>query len=220
MLSSSFITIAIIVIIITCAIASQQSQDVVVVKIVEETRDLPIVCVRSNDKVDISYIGYYTTSNDDSNNIEFDRSSSFTFRVGDHKVIAGLEKGILGTCIGEKRQITFPSSLGYENHAKIPKDSTLIFNIYCNDINSIRKNQKWKPIEDFFMVLDTNKNGEIEINEFIVWFSSTDMDDHLGMIHFQRADVNVDGKIDQIEYQKAKNLMVLVDKYGSNLKEL
>ena len=207
------IAVLIVLVIYTTSIGNQE----VIVNIVEETADVAKVCARQGDKVDISYIALYSLNNND---YEFDRSNLFTFRVGDHKVIAGLEIGIIGTCIGEKRQIKIPPHLGYENHANIPKDAILIFNLYCSDINSIRKNQRWKPMENFFSMLDDNKNGEIEINEFIKWFSTTDLDDHLGIIHFQRADANADGKIDQFEYKSAKNLIKLSTEYSSQSKEL
>jgi FKBP-type peptidyl-prolyl cis-trans isomerase (trigger factor) len=94
---------------------SSQSQSQLKVTIVKESNDIHKVCVRDNDRVDMSYIGYYKVNDNDNNNNddelqEFDRSSSvFTFRVGEDKIIAGLNKGIIGACIGESRLVKLSS---------------------------------------------------------------------------------------------------------------
>jgi len=171
------------------------------------------MCVRTNDHVDISFVVYHKPKNSD-DAIEIDRSSNFRFHVGSKSVIEGLDIGIIGTCINEKRQIVVPPSLGYSHHDKIPIGSTLIFNIYCNDINSIKKNVVLKPVDDFFASLDTNSNGSIEIDEFVKGIgSSLDIEDHLVMIHFQRADTNADGTITNSEFKRAANLIKLANDF-------
>ena len=188
----------------------------IVIRILEESKSTPDerMCVRINDYVDISFVVYYKVK--DSNDvIEIDRNSNFRFHVGSSSksVIEGLDIGIIGTCINEKRQIEVPPSLGYSHHDKIPIGSTLIFNIYCNDINSIKKNVVVRPVDDFFASLDTNSNGLIEIDEFVKGMgrSFSTIDDHIVMLNFQRADSNSDGSITNFEFKRAANLIKLAN---------
>lgn len=188
----------------------------VAIRILEESKSTPDqrVCVRINDYVDISFVVYYKDSDDVK--IEIDRNNNFRFHVGSSSksVIEGLDIGIIGTCINEIRQIEIPPSLGYSRHDKIPIGSTLIFNIYCNDINNIKKNAVVKPVDDFFTSLDTNSNGSIEIDEFVKGMDRSniiDIDEHIVMLNFQRADTNADGSITNIEFKRAANLIKLAN---------
>ena len=202
---------------ITTSTITRNGEDIVI-RILEESKSTPDqrLCVRINDYVDISFVVYYKVKDSD-NVIEIDRNNNFRFHVGSSSksVIEGLDIGIIGTCINEKREIVVPPSLGYSHHDKIPIGSTLIFNIYCNDINSIKKNAVVRPVDDFFTSLDTNSNGSIEIDEFVKGmgrsFSHIDIDDHVVMLNFQRADTNADGSITNVEFKKAANLIKLAN---------
>jgi hypothetical protein len=218
-----------LVLILLVSSSSSSSSSKVEVNIVKESNDIDKVCVRLDDKVILSYIGYYKIDYDDNNNgngngnelKEFDRSSEFSFKVGENKVIKGLNKGIIGTCIGESRQIIIPSSLGYGELGikdKIPGSATLIFNIYLMDINSIKKKEKSKSIQDLLLDLDNNKDGVIEISEFINWSTQNDIDEQIAMIHFQKADINQDGRIDMIEYKSSnsRHLFKLANDLAAN----
>jgi len=52
-----------------------------------------------------------------------------TFKLGAGAVVSGLDQGILGMCVGEKRRVTVPPTLGYgdEEVDGIPPKSTLVF---------------------------------------------------------------------------------------------
>jgi FKBP-type peptidyl-prolyl cis-trans isomerase len=66
---------------------------------------------------------------------QFDSSvggQPFKFTLGSHQVIKGWDEGVVGMKVGEKRQLTIPSELGYGAQGmppKIPGGATLVFDI-------------------------------------------------------------------------------------------
>lgn len=60
-----------------------------------------------------------------------DHGKLFEFTLGSGGVIKGWEEGMAGIKPGEKRQLIIPASLGYGKRslAKIPPNSTLVFNV-------------------------------------------------------------------------------------------
>ena len=60
-----------------------------------------------------------------------DRGKYFHFKLGANKVIQGWEKGVLGMKIGEVRELTIVSRLGYGKQGtdNIPPNSRLVFEI-------------------------------------------------------------------------------------------
>ena len=59
-------------------------------------------------------------------------NETFSLKLGEGKVIAGWEKGLLGMKQGGKRVLTIPPSLGYGNKGsppKIPGRMPLLFEI-------------------------------------------------------------------------------------------
>lgn len=77
------------------------------------------------DTVSVHYEGFLTdgTPFDSS----YDRGTPITFQLGAGRVIQGWEQGIKDMCIGEKRKLTIPSSLGYGSRGvgPIPANSDL-----------------------------------------------------------------------------------------------
>lgn len=67
-----------------------------------------------------------------------DKGFPFVGQVGvDSKVIPGLDKGLLGTCVNERRKITVPSLLAYGvlgAGSVIPPDTTLVFDVLLLDL--------------------------------------------------------------------------------------
>ncbi|MCD4828005.1 MAG: FKBP-type peptidyl-prolyl cis-trans isomerase [Candidatus Cloacimonetes bacterium] len=61
-----------------------------------------------------------------------DRNQTFSFRLGDGRVIRGWEEGVLGMLPGEKRTLIIPAELGYGSRGAgnvIPPDATLKFEV-------------------------------------------------------------------------------------------
>jgi FKBP-type peptidyl-prolyl cis-trans isomerase 2 len=58
------------------------------------------------------------------------------FVVGGGEVITGLEQGVTGMQVGEKRKIKIPAALGYGKRAtgKIPANSTLLFDVTLTSV--------------------------------------------------------------------------------------
>ncbi|KAJ4460588.1 putative FK506-binding protein 2B [Paratrimastix pyriformis] len=68
----------------------------------------------------------------------YDRKDPFTFKLGAGQVIKGWDQGLLNMCIGEKRKLVIPSSLGYGDRgagSKIPGGATLVFEAELLDIS-------------------------------------------------------------------------------------
>ncbi len=66
-----------------------------------------------------------------------DRGAPFDFPLGDRKVIAGWDEGVVGMKVGGKRRLTIPPHLGYGKSGVggvIPPNATLIFEVELLDI--------------------------------------------------------------------------------------
>jgi len=66
-----------------------------------------------------------------------DRNEPFKFQIGVGQVIKGWEEGVLGMCVGEKRQLIVPPELGYGEQGAgdiIPGGATLYFDIELIDV--------------------------------------------------------------------------------------
>lgn len=97
---------------------------------------------KQGDTIIVNYIGTLP------NGAEFDnsykRGQAFPVVIGEGRVIAGWEKGLLGMKVGEKRRLTIPPTMAYGESAipdgrggyLIPPNSTLIFEIEALDIRT------------------------------------------------------------------------------------
>lgn len=85
--------------------------------------------VVTGDRVSVHYIG--TLQNGQQFDNSYNRSTPFSFVVGDGKVIPGWDQGILGMKKGGKRVLVIPSDLAYgkSGFGPIPGDATLVFAI-------------------------------------------------------------------------------------------
>ncbi|KAG0237726.1 Peptidyl-prolyl cis-trans isomerase fpr2 [Actinomortierella wolfii] len=80
---------------------------------------------------------------------EFDssltRDEPFMFPLGKGQVIAGWEQGMRGMCVGEKRKLVIPASLGYGSKGApgfIPPDAALVFETELISINGQGKHDE------------------------------------------------------------------------------
>lgn len=80
--------------------------------------------------VSVHYTGWLT------NGTEFDSSRKrgvpFEFKLGDRKVIAGWDQGVVGMKVGGKRKLTIPPQLAYGEKGiggVIPPNATLVFEV-------------------------------------------------------------------------------------------
>uniref|UniRef100_A0A8D0B6J7 peptidylprolyl isomerase n=1 Tax=Salvator merianae TaxID=96440 RepID=A0A8D0B6J7_SALMN len=83
------------------------------------------------------------------------------FTLGIKEVILGWDKGLKEMCVGEKRKLTIPPSLGYgkEGKGKIPPESTLIFSV---DLLEIRNGPR---SHESFQEMDLNDDWKLSIEE-------------------------------------------------------
>ena len=91
--------------------------------------------VKVGDTVEVHYIGTLQGG------LEFDnskkRGETFEFTVGEGRVIAGWEQGLIGMKVGGQRILVIPPELAYGNQAigPIPANSTLVFAIELISVN-------------------------------------------------------------------------------------
>ena len=91
---------------------------------------------KSGDTVTVNYIGWLTDGTKFDSNL--DRNQSFSFTIGQGKVIIGWDEGVQGMMAGGTRLLVIPPSLGYGTNGyppTIPGNATLIFEVQLIGIN-------------------------------------------------------------------------------------
>lgn len=85
--------------------------------------------VKKGDTVEVHYVG--TLQNGTQFDSSRSRGETFSFTVGEGRVIAGWEQGLIGMKVGGERVLVIPPELGYGSTpiGPIPANSTLIFMI-------------------------------------------------------------------------------------------
>lgn len=93
------------------------------------------------DAVSVHYTGWLDKGGDEPG-VEFDssvkRAQPFVFTLGQRRVIAGWEKGVVGMRVGEKRRLSIPAVFAYGKEGipgVIPQDATLIFDVELLGVN-------------------------------------------------------------------------------------
>ncbi|XP_018596094.1 peptidyl-prolyl cis-trans isomerase FKBP14 [Scleropages formosus] len=88
------------------------------------------------------------------------------FTLGIREVIKGWDRGLQNMCVGEKRKLTIPPTLGYgkEGKGKIPPESTLIFDIELMEIrNGPRSHESFQEMD----LNDDWKLSKEEVKEYL-----------------------------------------------------
>lgn len=137
--------------------------------------------VKKDDFVHVYYIGTFV------NGTQFDnhtKDEPFAFRQGGGEVIKGWEQAVEGMCVGEKKKITVPPTLGYgvEGYPNvIPANSTLLFEItlvnITDDDGSHDHDFATHEEHDHFNVpefehMDTDKDNHITKEEIVKFFEN------------------------------------------------
>lgn len=90
------------------------------------------VSAQTGDTVIVNYRGRLASNNQEFDN-SYDRGQPFPVTLGENRVIAGWEQGLLGSQAGETRTLMIPSDLGYGVRGTpggpIPGNADLIFDI-------------------------------------------------------------------------------------------
>ncbi|KAF5302686.1 hypothetical protein FQA39_LY10182 [Lamprigera yunnana] len=109
--------------------------------------------------------------------LSIERNQPFSFQIGTGQVIKGWDQGLLDMCIGEKRKLVIPPSLGYGAQGAgdvIPGGATLIFEVELMNISDS------PPTTNVFKEIDANHDKMLsreEVSEYL----KTQMMNHHGL---------------------------------------
>lgn len=84
-------------------------------------------------------IGYTASLYNNCTQVDEAYHEGFTFTLGDGSMIKGLDQGLSGMCVFEKRKLTVPANLAYgedgSRHPLVPPGATLVFEIELLGLN-------------------------------------------------------------------------------------
>ncbi|XP_013179227.1 PREDICTED: FK506-binding protein 2 isoform X2 [Papilio xuthus] len=120
---------------------------------------------KHGDMLTMHYTG--TLENGHKFDASYDRDQPFTFQLGVGQVIKGWDQGLVDMCVGEKRKLTIPSSLGYGERGAgnvIPPHATLYFEVELIHIGDS------PPTTNVFKEIDADKDNMLsreEVSEYL-----------------------------------------------------
>jgi len=139
-----------------------------------------------------------------------DSKKPSSFKIGHGYMIKGLERGLLGTCVGEKRRLHIPAVLAYGkigDGKNVPPGADLVYDVEVIHI------QKGTIPPNIFAKIDLNKDKLIsreEMGAFILETGRTvtlrgqsEIDNVVNEI-FNLEDINEDGFVDLSEFSGPK----------------
>lgn len=140
--------------------------------------------------------------------------------LGAGQVVIGMEDGLLGMCVGEKRRLVIPPHLGYGERGvdgEVPGSAVLVFDVEMMDMEEglpegymFVWNSDVSP--DLFSEMDKNKDREVERTEFSEYilqqveegkgrlapgFDQQRIIDNM----YDNQDRNKDGRITEVEFK-------------------
>ncbi|XP_022122313.1 FK506-binding protein 2 isoform X2 [Pieris rapae] len=134
-----------------------------VTKLKVEVVSTPEGCTEKSKNGDMLTM-HYTGTLDDGHKFDssFDRDQPFTFQLGVGQVIKGWDEGLVDMCVGEKRKLTIPSSLGYGERGAgnvIPPHATLHFEVELINIGDS------PPTTNVFKEIDADADNMLSREE-------------------------------------------------------
>uniref|UniRef100_H9KYE2 peptidylprolyl isomerase n=1 Tax=Callithrix jacchus TaxID=9483 RepID=H9KYE2_CALJA len=105
-----------------------------------ETLELPPGCVRRAVAGDFMRYHYNGSLMDGTLfDSSYSRNHTYNTYIGQGYIIPGMDQGLQGACVGERRRITIPPHLAYGENGtgdKIPGSAVLIFNVHVIDFHN------------------------------------------------------------------------------------
>lgn len=166
--------------------------------------------------LDLHYVGYLESG--DQFDSTYDRQQPVRFLMGAGQVIKGWEEGVMGMCVGEKRRLIVPPSLGYgdQGYGSVPAGATVTF-----DVELVDANEPPKPV-NVFKQMDANGDYWITRDELTTYLqtqaAATPDDEHSKKILegapylqntvnqiFDAEDADKDGYISHEEFKGPKH---------------
>ncbi|XP_065147352.1 peptidyl-prolyl cis-trans isomerase FKBP9 [Paramisgurnus dabryanus] len=142
---------------------------------VEVTSEKPENCTYKAKKGDfVKY--HYNATLMDGTHIGSTHSFGKTYNVilGNGQVVIGMDEGLMGMCVGEKRRLVIPPHLAYGERGvdgEVPGSAVLVFDVEMIDLEEglpdgymFVWNSEVSP--DLFSVMDKNKDKEVDRTEF------------------------------------------------------
>ncbi|XP_050040017.1 FK506-binding protein 2 [Dermacentor andersoni] len=203
--------LVVLIAVAVCAQPALSGEEELKVEVVKSSES----CSRKSKKGDILSMHYTGTLLDGK---EFDssrqRGEPFRFQIGLGQVIKGWDQGLLDMCVGDKRKLTVPPSLGYGEAGagdRIPPGSTLVFE------TELTKIEDGPPPVNVFKQIDSDQDEHLTREEISKYLKEQlpaaqaaglkDLPDTDKMVEeiFQHEDKDRDGVISKEEFSGPKH---------------